>query len=57
MSDNFERTSLIDQELLSLGAVEYLLSVLRNERVEERVESIVVSVFRSQNATCEEHSP
>jgi hypothetical protein len=45
-----EETNLVDQELLSLGRVEHLGRVLRDQRIEERVEPLVVPPLRSQDS-------
>lgn len=44
-------TNLIDQELLSLCRVEHLGRVLRDERVEEGVKSLVVTSLGSKDST------
>lgn len=46
-----EGTNLIDQELLSLRRVEHLGGVLRDERVEEGVESFVVTSLGTKDST------
>jgi len=44
-------TNLIDQKLLSFRRVEHLGRILRDERVEEGVESLVVTSLGSENST------
>ena len=48
--DDLERVALVDEELLTLSTVEHLLGVFGNEGVEERVETLVVTSLRTQDA-------
>lgn len=50
VGDDFEGVALVYQELLALGAVEHLLGIFRHQGVEERVEALVISALRTQDA-------
>jgi hypothetical protein len=49
--DGEGRTDLVDQEFLALGRVEHLGRVLRDERVEEGIEPLIISPLGSEDST------
>jgi hypothetical protein len=46
-----DTTYLVDQETLSLRGIVHLLRVFRDERVEERVETLVITPLCAKNST------
>jgi hypothetical protein len=51
MRDNFEGVALVNEELLSLGAVVHLLCILGDKRVEKCVEAFIVPPLSTKNTT------
>ena len=52
MGDNLECITLIDKELLTLGAVVHFLGIFRYKGVKEGIETFVVASLGTQDPTC-----